>query len=605
MKRKNLKPMIISALLAVGFGATSVGTSFALFTDHADTNISVTAGKVDIASTFTNLAAYSMDPEDNAKEVNRTTEGTFYTGGTFAFDANLGTVTLSKIVPGDRITFDASFTNKSNVDIKYRFFVKVIDDNGLFSGLEVKFGDVALSKTSGVWKTLAASQDFGIDDLKNGTISLTLPKAAGNEYQDKSCTVQFGYEAVQGNADVEDTWTGNTYNYEEVKDYLYRVGDMGLGKEESYELDTTKGFLAFEKEDESSTTNFAKYILKHGTPIETGKNEGRAIAAASEAEYNAALTNARAVVEAVEAVKGFDIDQENRKILVSSADALQVLSRSNVYLAAKTMLTYNETNSLFNDFYYGSSWKCEVLKSINLNNVEWKPVIVSIPVDFKGNYVSNLKVTTANENGGLFASARGVTNLYVENANIEVNKNNSNAMGAVVAAFNAGNSLSNITVKNATVLTGGTCAILSAYNYAKEMNNNRIIDSSAKSELDHEVGALAGIYNAKGDCSALNNSLYNVSFEAYDREVGSLMGRFYADGNSGNTLRIENTSLKKVSLKVNIQDAVSNVGNQGTESTKFLGIYVGGRFAENNTVEFKDNCETTLTYEGGLVKINY
>lgn len=236
MKKRNLKPMIISALLAVGFGATSVGTSFALFTDKAETKINVTSGKVAIDSQFQLLDAYSMDPADNTKSVSRKEQGTFVTGGTFTFDADLGKAVLTNVVPGDGISYKVKFDNNSNVAIKYRLNVSVANDTGLFSGLKVKFNGTELKASTGMWKTLAANAELPATEVVDGTLSIELPKEAGNEYQNKSCEITIGYEAVQGNAQVSfDPTDENEFTVRDaqgLKEFanLVNSGESFLGK---------------------------------------------------------------------------------------------------------------------------------------------------------------------------------------------------------------------------------------------------------------------------------------------------------------------------------------------------------------------------------------
>ena len=85
MKKISIKPIIMSALAAIAFGTVTVGTTFALFTDKAETKISVKAGVVDIENEIKDFVGYSMDPSDNAAEV-VCAGGKFITGGTFALD---------------------------------------------------------------------------------------------------------------------------------------------------------------------------------------------------------------------------------------------------------------------------------------------------------------------------------------------------------------------------------------------------------------------------------------------------------------------------------------------------------------------------------------
>ena len=213
MKKMSLKPIIMSALAAIAFGTVSVGTTFALFTDKAETKISVKAGVVDIENEIKDFVGYSMDPSDNAAEV-VCTGGKFITGGTFALDDATKEITLEKVVPGDRIEFKASFKNKSNVAIKYRLSFKVSDDTGLASGLVFKKNGVAILPAADDWKSIDAGAPLQAEDQGEMLYSIELPKEAGNEYQDKSCKIVLACEAVQGNATVP---------FVKVSNSLYRI----------------------------------------------------------------------------------------------------------------------------------------------------------------------------------------------------------------------------------------------------------------------------------------------------------------------------------------------------------------------------------------------
>ena len=218
MRKKNFKPMIISALLAVGFGATSVGTTFALFTDHADTAINVTAGKVDINLESSALHTYSAEydgvstgrvDENGYKYQSKATavEGTFTNGGTAVLANNV--LTLTHITPGDRVTFKAALSDTSNVDFKYRvvFEAKAVGtgDKMLAAGMRI-VSDMSGTSTSydGLDKYVSPwvlhEYDANATLAKTFNFDLELPIDAGNEYQDKAIEYAFHVEAVQGNA---------------------------------------------------------------------------------------------------------------------------------------------------------------------------------------------------------------------------------------------------------------------------------------------------------------------------------------------------------------------------------------------------------------------
>jgi len=198
--KKNIKRIITPALMALAFGSVTVGGTFALFTDKAETTITVESGKVDINSTASNLKAYSMDPADNKKEVTRT-DGTFYNGGTYAL-ANQ-TLTLERITPGDRVEFDLASENASNVAIKYRFAIQTSGDATLLGGLVIRINDQVYSSTyPQKWNFLAASAALPTDKATMH-VSVELPQERGDEYQNLSASLVFAFQAVQGNAEIQ------------------------------------------------------------------------------------------------------------------------------------------------------------------------------------------------------------------------------------------------------------------------------------------------------------------------------------------------------------------------------------------------------------------
>jgi len=215
MNKKNLKPLLISALLAVGFGASSVGTSFALFTDRADTVISVTSGKVDVEMTAdaTSLKLFSvaanaqgtiLDENNEKYELVEQANNKFANGGSATLENN--TLTISKMTPGDKVTFNVGLKNESNVNTKYRLLYSSAEGSeDLLMGVtgsikannaEIINLDSTISYVS-AWKTLDA--DVDIDDL---SVELYLPLTDGNRYQDLGATITLSIEAVQGNANV-------------------------------------------------------------------------------------------------------------------------------------------------------------------------------------------------------------------------------------------------------------------------------------------------------------------------------------------------------------------------------------------------------------------
>jgi hypothetical protein len=120
-------------------------------------------------------------------------------------------LTLVKVVPGDAVRFNIVVENNSNVTVKCRTIISCENNNGLFAGLKVKVGDV--ENYSGMtlvsnWATVNVGSN-----AVTVPVVVELPEDAGNEYQNKTCTVSYKVEAVQGNAKTVDPEAGIIYVY--------------------------------------------------------------------------------------------------------------------------------------------------------------------------------------------------------------------------------------------------------------------------------------------------------------------------------------------------------------------------------------------------------
>ena len=104
------------------------------------------------------------------------------------------------MVPGDVIEFDIVVTNYSNVTVDYRTVLSVVSDTGLWSGLVITFDTLTYGLDGNNqhvtnYSPLAAGVAPAVVHVR-----IELPEAAGNEYQEKSCTFAYRVEAIQGNA---------------------------------------------------------------------------------------------------------------------------------------------------------------------------------------------------------------------------------------------------------------------------------------------------------------------------------------------------------------------------------------------------------------------
>ena len=96
--------MSIAMLTSIATGAT-----YALFTAEDTVNVNVTAGKVSVtANVLPKFKVKSYNSE--LTEVEK--EGTFAAGGKVTVEEN-GSITLDRIVPGDRVEFDVEIKRNS------------------------------------------------------------------------------------------------------------------------------------------------------------------------------------------------------------------------------------------------------------------------------------------------------------------------------------------------------------------------------------------------------------------------------------------------------------------------------------------------------------
>lgn len=191
---KNAKrSVIITAILAIIMCASlAAGATFALFTSSSSVNIAVTSGNVEVTASVVDIQKSYVD--DKGKTVN----GKLFSGDA-TFDEGAHTVTLSNVLPKDTVEFKVRVVNGSNVAIKYRMVMSVVEDNGLFSSLDITLNDKKFyGYTSGTkYALLEAGQQ--IADIP---VVISLPEGA--TCNNTACKLTYKVEAVQGNASVED-----------------------------------------------------------------------------------------------------------------------------------------------------------------------------------------------------------------------------------------------------------------------------------------------------------------------------------------------------------------------------------------------------------------
>ena len=191
---KNAKrSVIITAILAIIMCASlAAGATFALFSSSSSVNIAVTSGNVEVTASVVDIQKSYVD------ENNETVNGKLFSGDA-TFDEGAHTVTLSNVLPKDTVEFKVKVVNGSNVAIKYRMVMSLVEDNGLFSSLDITLnGKKFYGYTSGTkYALLEAEQQIAAIP-----VVISLPKEA--TCNGSACKLTYKVEAVQGNASVED-----------------------------------------------------------------------------------------------------------------------------------------------------------------------------------------------------------------------------------------------------------------------------------------------------------------------------------------------------------------------------------------------------------------
>ena len=210
MNKKQKTSIILTSLASIAVaGSLIAGGTYALFTSESETNIAVKSGTVNVVATLESLSSSHKAADANGEY--QTVEGSLFNGTATIDEANQ-TLTIDKMVPMDKVTLNIKLENKSNVTAKYRTILQCVDDNGLFFGLNITLdgrvfdGFTAISKYA---ELAPGSDDIFIP------VEIELPYEAGNEYQDKTCTISYHVEAIQANAAVEDIDENTLYIYNE------------------------------------------------------------------------------------------------------------------------------------------------------------------------------------------------------------------------------------------------------------------------------------------------------------------------------------------------------------------------------------------------------
>lgn len=217
------KKVLLSSILVIALCLSAIaGSTYALFTDKAETSIVISSGNVAVEAELAITAVYSAVASDTAEdsylvdeygqnyaheEQTRKNAGKHYfiNGGYAELTNNNTQLNINKMTPGDRVDVQITVENTGDVDMVYR--LKLYANGELQNAMIITTYDgQKASAHSGVENHTSAWSDIVSwkDNVDTRTIDLSfeLPVYTGNEYEDKGITYDIVIEAVQGNANT-------------------------------------------------------------------------------------------------------------------------------------------------------------------------------------------------------------------------------------------------------------------------------------------------------------------------------------------------------------------------------------------------------------------
>ncbi len=273
MNKKQKTGVILSALAGIAVaGSLIAGSTYAIFTSNSETDIAVNSGKIDVRATMSDLELYSpklistdgtiIDSSDVAGS------SSFYNGGSATLDGNK--ITLSKMTPGDSVSFKINLKNYSNVLAQYRAVISFdeeeeADEKYLKDALSIDLGNnngklfVEDGKKVTRWEFVEAASDSengeNVPYSDEWSWTVSLPADEGNDYQDKSCSITFAVEAIQGNA--------KTYFYggRGTEEDPYIIKDAASFKAMNYYADSYRYYKIGDDVETLDLTNVGKVYM--------------------------------------------------------------------------------------------------------------------------------------------------------------------------------------------------------------------------------------------------------------------------------------------------------------------------------------------------------
>ena len=217
------KKVLLSSILVIALCLSAIaGSTYALFTDTAETSIAITSGDVEVTANMTVTQTYSAVANDTKINDYLVDEyGQYYayqpqpnyvfSNGGYV-EIKDGQLVVHQITPGDKFDAKIIIDNVGDVDMVYRYRIDtddklaeamVITTNDMNNGKQSVHGGVTSHTSEWATAVVAPGQTVYVN------LSFELPVYVGNEYQSEvaegkimKLTYDIVVEAVQGNANT-------------------------------------------------------------------------------------------------------------------------------------------------------------------------------------------------------------------------------------------------------------------------------------------------------------------------------------------------------------------------------------------------------------------
>ena len=576
MKKRILLTSVCSILLCF---CLITGATFALFTSDSKVNVAVTTGKVDVTAETDNFKVYSGQWNETTGKYDSILQNglNFATSGNVSIKDN--EITISGMVPMDKLTFDINIKNNSNVDVKYQTIFTLKGTQGEVNLLDVleitvnepnaslktvKSGNSVISN----WVNLSPKTENEDKTVTTLNVSIYLPELVDNKYQDLTAQFTYCVNATQQNAHTvdpvpEDELDKNTTYIYTVQDLIDLANNVNNGN--SYFNKTIKLMSSLDLSNQEWTP-----IGKSGAPF-SGTFDGN-----HQIISNLKISGNKSDV----GLFGFTTNGEIKNLTIKNAEISGYLDVA--------VVAGNPYTSKFNNIQVIGNVKVDGFSYVGAVGgknayANWNNIVVNVNKD------SYVKANSISNNAAYRTYVGGVIGFMGE------------------GSHTISNVTSNIDVYGSTCDVGGITGIAHYGNkFINCISTGNVTITNSESESDaKEIGGIAGVWhNNSGYKVTLINCSFKGQLKAFLQdgtevsifENNGLVGAAYNSTGTGELVIIDSNNIKtKEELIALNGTGIQAIISKGTvltlTNTSYLNPVIGAAAIVNNG---------TLIIESGL-----